>query len=194
VVSALAPPPPSGGSQPRARILHLVRGWPPLGDHHTANEVHFLARSQAASLEVLVYASASESWPAWESGDALEHRDGGVRVRLIAGARRGASWLARRASERRLRRDFRVVLREFAPHLVHVHDLDRVHAALARVVARAGIPLVYQALGGGGGSALRLPPGELAPDRSADSWRANGSARDFGTTYAALLAASRESR
>ncbi len=148
VLAALAPaprpvasaPPPADG--PR-RVVHLVHGWPPFATAGTELYAQSLVRRQARWREVAVYARVA--WPGRASGDALEHRDGAVRVRLVVNHFDHRDPLARNAlDDRRLRRDFAAFLAEEAPDLLHVHHLAGHCATLPAVAAARGIPIVYQ--------------------------------------------------
>src|SRR5581483_476392 len=102
-----------------------------------------LARRQAARRPTAVYARVAREGRS--SGDALEHHDHGVRVRLLVNhfdqrdprARNGLDWPA-------ARHDFARFLADESPDLVHVHHLAGHSASLLDVVARRRIPIVYQ--------------------------------------------------
>jgi glycosyltransferase involved in cell wall biosynthesis len=146
VVAALAPPPatrPAPAAGGPARVVHLVHGWPPFNAAGTEEYARGLARRQATHRQVAVYARVA--WPGRRSGDALEHHDEGVRVRLLVNHFDQRSPLRRNAlDDRALRRDFARFLAEERPELVHVHHLAGHAATLVKVAARRRLAIVYQ--------------------------------------------------
>ncbi len=125
------------------RVLHLVHGWPPWNPAGTEVYARRLALRQAAWREVTVYARMAD--PGRELGEALEVEDGGVRVRLVVNNFTQRDPLSRNAlHDRRLAADFRRLLEEERPDLLHVHHLAGHAANLPGVAARRGIPILYQ--------------------------------------------------
>jgi glycosyltransferase involved in cell wall biosynthesis len=80
-----------------------------------------------------------------ELGEALEVYDGGARVRLAVNNFTQRDPLSRNAlHDRRLAADFRALLEEVRPDLLHVHHLAGHAATLPGLAARRGIPILYQ--------------------------------------------------
>jgi glycosyltransferase involved in cell wall biosynthesis len=125
------------------RILHVVHGWPPWNPAGTEVYARSLATRQALDREVVVYARMSD--PDRELGDAIEHVDRGVRVRLVVNNFVQRDPLSRNAlHDRLLVRDFERLLDEVRPELVHVHHLAGHGATLVGGLRRRRIPWVYQ--------------------------------------------------
>jgi O-antigen biosynthesis protein len=125
------------------RVLHLVHGWPPWNSAGTEVYARRLALRQAAWREVTVYARIAD--PGRELGEALEVEDGGARVRLVVNNFTQRDPLSRNAlHDRRLAADFRKLLEETRPDLLHVHHLAGHAATLPGLAARRGIPILYQ--------------------------------------------------
>jgi hypothetical protein len=142
VLRALAPPPGPGRLTGPRRVLHLVSGWPPFDAAEPPAYAQALACRQAAHRQVSAYV-AEASWPGRHSGEALEHYDRGVHVRMRVNGDGGGS-LAHRLLERRRRlRDFSRFLRSQKPDLVHVHGGNGHGAVLASEVVRQRLPIVY---------------------------------------------------
>ena len=125
------------------RILHLVHGWPPWNSAGTEVYARRLALRQTAWREVTVYARVGD--PGRGLGEASELWDGGARVRLVVNNFTQRDPLSRNAlHDRRLAADFREVLAETDPELVHVHHLAGHAVSLLGEVARRKIPILYQ--------------------------------------------------
>jgi GT2 family glycosyltransferase len=125
------------------KILHLVHGWPPW--NHAGTEVYArrLVRRQTAWREVTVYARVGD--PGRELGEATELWDGGARVRLVVNNFTQRDPLSRNAlHDRRLAADFRAVLTEADPELVHVHHLAGHAVGLLGESVQRKIPVLYQ--------------------------------------------------
>ena len=148
VLDALAPrratprpatPRPEGAR----RVVHLVHGWPPFNAAGTEVYAQGLARRQAAHRHVAAYARVA--WAGRGSGDALEHHDQGVRVRLRVNHFDQRDPRSRNAlDDRRARRDFAHFLAAERPEILHVHHLAGHCATLVREAARRRVPIVYQ--------------------------------------------------
>jgi glycosyltransferase involved in cell wall biosynthesis/GT2 family glycosyltransferase len=125
------------------RVLHIVHGWPPWNPAGTELYAAWLARHQARTREVAVYARIAD--PERAKGDAIELLDGGVRVRLVVNNFTQRDPLSRNALyDRALEADFARFLDDFNPRLVHVHHLAGHAVSLLGAVARRGIPILYQ--------------------------------------------------
>jgi GT2 family glycosyltransferase len=125
------------------RVLHLVHGWPPWNSAGTEVYARRLALRQSAWREVTVYARVGD--PGRGLGEATELWDGGARVRLVVNNFTQRDPLSRNAlHDRRLAADFRKVLAESAPELVHVHHLAGHALSLLGEVARRQVPILYQ--------------------------------------------------
>lgn len=146
VVADLAPPRkarPAGRPSP-ARVLHVVHGWPPYNPAGTELYAAWLARRQAAWRPVAAFARLAD--PARELGDAVELLDAGVRVRLLVNNFTQRDPRSRNAlRDRRIEADFRRLLADFRPDLLHVHHLAGHALSLPAIARRRGIPVVYQA-------------------------------------------------
>jgi len=130
-------------SQGPRRVLHLVHGWPPWNSAGTEVYARRLVLRQAAWREVAVYARLAA--PGRDLGEALEVEDGGARVRLVVNNFTQRDPLSRNAlHDRRLAADFRKLLEETRPDLLHVHHLAGHAATLPGLAARRGIPILYQ--------------------------------------------------
>lgn len=128
--------------EPR-RVLHLVHGWPPWSSAGTEIYARRLVLRQAAWREVAVYGRLAD--PGRTLGEALEIEDGGARVRLMVNNFTQRDPLSRNAlHDRRLAADFRRLLEETRPDLLHVHHLAGHAATLPGLAARRGIPILYQ--------------------------------------------------
>ena len=124
-------------------MLHLVHGWPPWNPAGTEVYARRLALRQAAWREVTVYARMAD--PGRALGEALEVYDGGVRVRLVVNNFTQRDPLSRNAlHDRRLAADFRTLLDEERPDLLHVHHLAGHAATLPGLAARRRIPILFQ--------------------------------------------------
>ena len=144
VVAALAPPKraSSRADAPR-RVTHVVHGWPPFNAAGTEVYAQGLARRQAAHRDVAAFARVA--WAGRRTGDALEHHDHGVRVRLFVNHFDQRDPLARNAlDDRRSRRVFARFLAEERPELLHVHHLAGHCATLVREATREKLPIVVQ--------------------------------------------------
>lgn len=127
-----------------ARVLHVVQGWPPWSQGGTELYAHWLAHQQARDRSVSVYARITD--PDRLLGDAVEHHDHGVRVRLVVNNFTQRNPLCRNGFHcRRIARDFGRYVDEVRPALLHVHHLAGHCASLLSVARRRGIPIVYQA-------------------------------------------------
>ena len=116
-----------------------MHGWPPWNPAGTEVYARRLALRQAAWREVTVYARIAD--PGRELGEALEVEDGGVRVRLVVNNFTQRDPLSRNAlHDRRLAADFRRLLEEERPDLLHVHHLAGHAATLLGVAARRRHP------------------------------------------------------
>ena len=125
------------------RILHLVHGWPPWNPAGTEVYARRLARRQTAWREVTVYARVGD--PGRGLGEATELWDCGARVRLVVNNFTQRDPLSRNAlHDRRLAADFRKLLAEADPELVHVHHLAGHAVSLLGEVVRRKIPILYQ--------------------------------------------------
>ncbi len=142
VLAALRGPRRVPSRGPR-RVLHLVHGWPPWNSAGTEVYARRLALRQAAWREVAVYARIAD--PGRELGETLEVEDGGARVRLVVNNFTQRDPLSRNAlHDRRLAADFRKLLEETRPDLLHVHHLAGHAATLPGLAARRRIPVLYQ--------------------------------------------------
>ena len=145
VLAALAPPRQAATARidaPR-RVVHLVHGWPPFATAGTEVYAQGLARRQARQRDVAAFARVAPADR--RTGDAIEHDDHGVRVRLLVNRFDQRNPLARNAlDERRQRRAFARFLDEERPDLLHVHHLAGHVATLVGVAARRRIPIVMQ--------------------------------------------------
>ncbi len=138
-------PPSSGGFSTigARRVLHVVHGWPPFASGGTELYAAWLAHAQAGCREVAVHARLAHAGRA--DGEALELREGGVRVRLVVNNFRARDPLARNALRHAaLERDVARLLLSFRPDLVHVHHLAGHALGLLGVIARHEVPLVAQ--------------------------------------------------
>lgn len=125
------------------RVLHLVHGWPPWNPAGTEVYARRLALRQAAWREVTVYARMAD--PERLLGEALEVYDGGARVRLVVNNFTQRDPLSRNAlHDRRLAADFRALLDEVRPDLLHIHHLAGHAASLPGLAARRRIPILFQ--------------------------------------------------
>jgi len=123
--------------------VHLVHGWPPFSTAGTERYAQGLARRQATHRHVAAYARVALADR--QTGDAIEHHDKGVRVRLLVNHFDQRDPLARNALDsRRLCRAFERFLDEERPELLHVHHLAGHVATLVRAAARRGLPVVVQ--------------------------------------------------
>lgn len=146
VVADLAPPrrPRPAGRPSPARVLHVVHGWPPYNPAGTELYAAWLARRQAAWRPVAAFARLAD--PARELGDVVELLDSGVRVRLLVNNFTQRDPRSRNAlRDRRIEADFRRLLADFRPDLLHVHHLAGHALSLPAIARRRGIPVVYQA-------------------------------------------------
>ncbi|HXT49677.1 MAG TPA: glycosyltransferase [Thermoanaerobaculia bacterium] len=149
VLAALAPPQVADRRDlaPRdlapRRVVHLVHGWPPFATAGTEVYAQGLARRQAQHRHVAAFARSARADR--RTGDAIEHHDHGVRVRLLVNHFDQRDPLARNALDARTqRRAFARFLDEERPELLHVHHLAGHVATLVRVAARRGVPIVVQ--------------------------------------------------
>jgi glycosyltransferase involved in cell wall biosynthesis/GT2 family glycosyltransferase len=125
------------------RITHLVHGWPPFQQAGTELYAYWLAKQQALTHRVSVYARSAD--PQRGDGEAVELLDRGMRVRLVANHFTARDPLRRNAiSNRQLERDFERFLREEGTELLHVHHLAGHAFSLMRVARRLDIPIVLQ--------------------------------------------------
>lgn len=136
----ISPPPPAGR---RRRVLHVVHGWPPWAHGGTEQYAYGLAMRQRERHEVSVYARIAD--PDRLLGDVIEHDAGGVRVRLIVNNFTQRNPLCRSGFHcRRIAADFRALLDDVRPDIVHVHHIAGHCASLMTVARRRGLPIVYQ--------------------------------------------------
>jgi glycosyltransferase involved in cell wall biosynthesis len=99
--------------------------------------------AQRDRYEVSVYARIAD--PDRLLGDVIEHDAGGVRVRLIVNNFTQRNPLCRSGFHcRRIAADFRALLDEVRPEVVHVHHLAGHCASLMTEARRRGVPIVYQ--------------------------------------------------
>jgi GT2 family glycosyltransferase/glycosyltransferase involved in cell wall biosynthesis len=125
------------------RVVHLVHGWPPFQHGGTELYAQWLVHRQRASRHVAVYARGED--PSRVDGEAVELRDGEVRVRVVTNHFTSRNPLRRNAiRSRAVDRDFDRFLREESPELLHVHHLAGHAFSLMRVARRLGIPIVLQ--------------------------------------------------
>jgi glycosyltransferase involved in cell wall biosynthesis len=150
-VPGVSATPSAGGARaeraPR-RILHLVHGWPPWAHGGTELYAQWLAHHQRArggcGDEVSVYARIADTDRAL--GDAVEHLDRGVRVRLIVNNFTQRTPICRAGLHcARIAADFRAFLDDVRPDVLHVHHLAGHCVSLLAIARRRGIPIVYQA-------------------------------------------------
>jgi GT2 family glycosyltransferase len=142
VLAELRGPRPLHSRGPR-RVLHLVHGWPPWSSAGTEVYARRLVLRQAAWREVAVHARLAD--PGRELGEALEVEDGGARVRLVVNNFTQRDPLSRNAlHDRRLAADFRKLLEEVQPDLLHVHHLAGHAATLPGLAVRRRVPVLYQ--------------------------------------------------
>ncbi|MDA8020976.1 MAG: glycosyltransferase [Thermoanaerobaculia bacterium] len=126
-----------------ARVLHLVHGWPPHDRGGTENYAHWLVESQQQHREVTVYARVADA--SRNLGDATEHTESALRVRLVVNNFTERNPVVRNALHNPvLSRDFERYLDEVEPDLVHVHHLAGHSLSLIGAIKKRGIPLVYQ--------------------------------------------------
>jgi glycosyltransferase involved in cell wall biosynthesis len=126
------------------RILHVVHGWPPWAHGGTEQYAHGLALHQRQSRAVFVYARITD--PDRAHGDAIEHWDRGMRVRLIVNNFTQRNPINRAAlHSARIAADFDRFVAEVRPDVVHVHHLSGHCVSLMAVARRRGIRIVYQA-------------------------------------------------
>ena len=124
-------------------MLHIVHGWPPFAIAGTEQYAAWLARLQAQSSEVVVYARAA--LPQYRDGDSLSYQEGALRIRLRVNHFHRRDPLARNAlRDRSMERELRTLLDEVRPEIVHVHHLAGHAASLLSVVRQARIPVIYQ--------------------------------------------------
>ncbi len=143
VLSALAPPRAERRRDAPARALHVVHGWPPWSQAGVEIYAAGLARRQARWREVTAYARIADRGRPF--GEAVEYLDQGVRVRLIVNNFTQHSPLARNALRApALERDFRRLLGELRPELVHIHHLAGHCATLSHLARRSGAAVVHQ--------------------------------------------------
>jgi O-antigen biosynthesis protein len=129
------------GARDRPRVAHLVHGWPPFARGGVEMYAQWLVRAQLEDRDVAVYARFAD--PARRKGDAVELRDGGARVRLIANNFLQRDPFSRNAlRDRQLERDFANFLRAERPQLLHVHHTAGHAFSLVRVARTLGIPIV----------------------------------------------------
>jgi O-antigen biosynthesis protein len=143
VLAALRPT--RAGAAPAADpVLHVVHGWPPWAHGGAELYAYWLAHAQARERDVAVYARFAD--PDRMLGEALEHLDLGVRVRLVANNFVQRNPLCRNGLHcPAIARDFARYLDEVRPAVVHVHHLAGHCASLLSVAARRRIPILYQA-------------------------------------------------
>jgi O-antigen biosynthesis protein len=142
VTEAIAPRRAEPTSRPS--VVHLVHGWPPWARGGAEHYAAWLARAQAATRAVAVYARLGDADR--RLGDAVEYLDAGVRVRLVVNNFATRDPIARNGLHSRvLARDFGRFLDDVRPGLVHVHHLAGHCATLIGVARRRGLPIVYQA-------------------------------------------------
>ena len=126
------------------RVLHVVHGWPPWAHGGTELYAYWLAHQQARQRDVAVYSRFTD--PDRVLGEALEHLDHGVRVRLIVNNFDQRNPLCRNGFHcPEIARDFERYLDDTRPAVLHVHHLAGHCASLLSVARRRGIPIVYQA-------------------------------------------------
>lgn len=143
IVAELLPARQSRAPGGPERVLHLVHGWPPWSSAGTELYAAWLARRQAQHREVAVYSRIAD--PQRDRGDAVELLDHGARVRLIVNNFTQRNPLSRNAlRDRFVEADFRRLLDETSPQLLHVHHLAGHALALPGIAARRGIPIVFQ--------------------------------------------------
>ena len=143
VLAALLPPGARLARPPVERIVHLVHGWPPWAVGGTEHYAQWLARRQATSREVAVYARIAD--PDRELGEAVEHLDRGIRVRLTVNNFTQRNPISRNAlHSSTLARDFARFLDQVRPDLVHLHHLAGHCGSLLEVARRRRVPLVVQ--------------------------------------------------
>ena len=126
-------------SAERARVLHIVHGWPPF--NHAGTEIYAreLALRQAGRRDVTVYGRIAD--PHRTMGETTELIDHRVRVRLAVNNFTQRDPLSRNALRNRvLESDFRRLLDEVQPELVHVHHLAGHCAGLLRTAWPASWP------------------------------------------------------
>ena len=128
-------------------ILHVVHGWPPWAHGGTELYAYWLAHEQAArsnAKAIAVHARFSDVDR--QLGDAVEHWDRGVRVRLVVNNFTQRSPVCRNGFHcPSLTRDFAAYVDKIQPAVVHIHHLAGHCASLVSVAARRGIPILYQA-------------------------------------------------
>jgi glycosyltransferase involved in cell wall biosynthesis len=133
----------AGNPSPPDRVLHLVHGWPPWAHGGTELYAYWLAHQQARQRDVAVYSRYTD--PDRVLGEALEHLDQGVRVRLIVNNFTQRNPFCRNGFHcRPIARDFGTYLDEVRPAVLHVHHLAGHSASLLSVARRRGIPILYQ--------------------------------------------------
>jgi glycosyltransferase involved in cell wall biosynthesis len=144
VIAALGSTRAAGPRSTPGRVLHLVHGWPPWAHGGTELYASWLAHVQARDRDVAVYARFVD--PDRELGDAVEHIDRGVRVRLVVNNFTQRNPLCRNGFHcARIARDFGAYLDDVRPEILHVHHLAGHCASLLGVARTRGIPILYQA-------------------------------------------------
>jgi glycosyltransferase involved in cell wall biosynthesis/GT2 family glycosyltransferase len=127
----------------RARVLHVVHGWPPFNNAGTEVYARGLARRQAREREVAAYSRLAD--PGRAFGQGIELEDEGFRVRLVVNNFTQRNPLARNGLRAPvLERDFAGFVDAFRPELVHVHHLAGHSVGLVDVLRQRRIPYLYQ--------------------------------------------------
>lgn len=128
---------------PAPRVLHVVHGWPPWDRGGTEQYAQWLARQQGQRGEVSAFARFAD--PDRHLGDAIEHLDHGVRVRLVVNNFTQRDPLSRNGlHDRRLESELDRFLAEIRPDLVHLHHLAGLTAGIVSRLVRRRVPFVYQ--------------------------------------------------
>jgi len=144
VLAALRPARVTGRPHASDRLVHVVHGWPPWAHGGTELYAYWLAHQQARQRDVAVYSRFTD--PDRVLGDALEHLDHDVSVRLIVNNFTQRNPLCRNGFHcAGIARDFGKYLDQIRPAVVHVHHLAGHCASLLSVARRRGVPILYQA-------------------------------------------------
>ena len=127
----------------RVSILHVVHGWPPFDAGGTEQYAWQLARRQTLQHRVSAFARIADDDRV--TGQRAAYSDHGVRVRLVVNNFDRRNPIARNAlRDLCFERELDAFVRQTSPDVVHVHHLAGHCASLMGVVARHGIPIVYQ--------------------------------------------------
>jgi GT2 family glycosyltransferase len=143
VMAALDPCRPGSSGKRPPGVLHVVHGWSPWAHGGTELYAKWLGARQVQNREVAVYARIED--PDRLLGEAKEHFDHGMRVRLVVNNFAQRNPVSRNALHSTvLARDFARLLDEVRPGVIHFHHLAGHCASLLHVARRRGVPIVLQ--------------------------------------------------